>query len=96
MAETTEEKAFRRTLRGLKLDVPLSMYNRVEAQAEDWVRAAVEAETERAASVNPLEIPCEYCQATKGEHCQADHISHAFGRFCDSRWRAAIRAVHDT
>ncbi len=64
---------------------------------EQEVRLAVEAETERAAKVNPESVECPDCGTEVGQLCRTNC---GCGIFCtcptvcephDARWRAAIR-----
>jgi hypothetical protein len=60
------------------------------------IRAAVLAERERAASVDPRGVDCPKCCAASGSPCRSYNITGWRGNEPhDERWRAAIRQADE-
>ena len=60
------------------------------ATAAVEIRAAVAAENERCAKIDPLDTKCPACDAEEKEHCTPDGTERIFESH-GSRWGAAIR-----
>ena len=65
---------------------------RCEPCVQKAIRAAVEAQKERCAKVDPIDHRCQWCEAKSGHQCIRANGLSLTNTPHEARWRAAIRA----